>query len=590
VSRRESQLRPWGRVVLLLAALACLLAPGEAAGLPRDVYALDISRPTFPIGVTDPAPGRIIQVDPTTGAEIREIVPHGLGVEPLHAPTGIAVDADGYLIVADTDGYNASYAFPAGGTDLCSNTGCGAVLRVNPGDGSAQVLSRGPYAGNPSAVLLPPDGDINNDGGGIGDQLLVVDTANRMILGVDPYAPPDTNQSVVYENYSAVNPMVSPDATPGNRKGLRNPWDIARDPDTGDLLITNVGVRGTQSEPLESIAGCDDDGDPSNGFAESDGYIARFDPSLGFTDKRGITDYVCDPDFRKPRGIVVANGERMFVTDPFATSGSDFAALFSIVGRDVQMLSLGGLMRTPSGLSFTYEGDELLVADESSFPPPIRDCVGSGCGGVLALDPISGEQAPFSPHAMPSFLYRDPIDVAVDRAGAPTPLGQKPGECGKKQGCCPKRKPRCKRTLDFIHFFNIGSGTRKALGVSGEPRGIEVLLMESLGEVAKVRFLCLSPSCPVKTQTQRATDGRVAFDFGSDPLQGSFRITAYVPLEDKRRNLKVVYLGRYQDFSFVPGPGAEIARGDRGCLRPGESKVRKRKPRTTTKCPVVDGH
>jgi DNA-binding beta-propeller fold protein YncE len=551
-----------------------MLVPPTASANPGDVWVADLARPA--------GPGHLIQVDPSSGAELREVVPAGPGVEPLHVPVGIAIDAQGFLIVTDTDGYNTTAAYPGGGFDNCNNTGCGAVLRVNPESGAATVISKGPHWYNPSGVLLPEDGDLFDDGGGVGDRLLVTDTGSRGILAVDPHLPPDANQTFLYENFSAVAPPVPV----GERRGLRNPWDIARDPDTGDLLITNYGVRDTPSEPLEGVVGCDDDGDPSNGLSESDGYVARMAPATG-----QITGYVCSPDFRKPRGIVAAGGGRIFVADPFANTGSEFAALFQITGGQVETLSLGGQLLAPSGLSFSYEGDNLLVADESAFPPATGDCVGAGCGGVLALNALSGDQAAFARRG-PLGLFRDPIDVAVDRAGAPKPLSGKPlrKPCKPKR-CCPKRQSKCKKVVDFVQFFNVREGRRRPpIGIGEHPGGIEVLLLDGFGERAKVRFQCLAGQCPVQRDSKNAVGGKVAFDFGSQELEGSFRITAFVPIGGKRRNIKTVFIGRYQDFVFTGGPGAGVDRKDGGCLRPGESTVRVKKPRTTTKCPVANGH
>jgi hypothetical protein len=564
--------------------LAGFAVPGSASATPGDMYVLDIAGRGG-----DAIPGRIIQVDPATGSEIRQ-VPVNPPAEPLHAPVGIAIDAYGYLIVADTDGYNPTYTIPnGGGTYGCVN-GCGAVLRVNPLDGTTQVLSTGPLWSNPSSVVLPPDNNLYDDGGGPEDQLLVLDTGERAVIAVDVTKPVNANQSYVYENYSAVNPNVSPDATPGNRKGLRNPWDFARDPDRPtDLLITNVGVRkpdGTpMGEALESIPGCDDDGDPANGFAEPDGYIARLDTSLGFTDKRAITDYICDPEFRKPRGIVVASGERMFVADPFAAgvdgSGhSQFAGIFQVVVKDVKFLSLGGQLQTPSGLSFTYSGGGVLVADESAFPPPATNCAGAGCGGLLALDPFSGDQLAFSPPGAPAF-YRDPIDVAVDRTAAPAPLARTP-KCPRKK-CCPKRH-KCE--VKHIHFFNL-AGPPASDPVLGKAKSsvIDPLRLQGFGDRARVRLTCRSADCPSEAETTTdAVDDQVAF-VSPTPLRGRFRITAFVPKRTHLKTVQKVYVGRFQDFSFTPGPGAEIQHGNGGCLRPGEKKVTKK---TTMACPTPD--
>ena len=257
---REPLTGGWIRACALVVALASLGAPAAATAAPGDTYVLDIARPQGP-GIAPP--GRIIQIDPATGREIREI-PVNPPAQPLNAPVGVVVDAYGYLIVADSDGYNQNYNIGPyvydGVThgpfqDSCPN-GCGAVLRINPADGTSQVLSTGPLMTNPYSVLLPPDGNLYDDGGGPEDGLLVLDYGERAVIEVDVTEPFDANQSYLYENFSSTNPNVNPAAVPGNRRGLRNPWDIARDPDhRNELLITNVGVRradGTAlGEPLE---------------------------------------------------------------------------------------------------------------------------------------------------------------------------------------------------------------------------------------------------------------------------------------------------------------------------------------------------
>jgi hypothetical protein len=561
------------------------------------MYVVDISRPHFPLAQTDPAYGRIVQVNPNSGAEVRAIAP----TVQLHAPTGIAIDAHGYLIVADTDGHETMQSYPAGGSQRCgpeppaANAGCGAVLRVNPADGSATLLSTGAFASNPSGVLLPPDKNLTDDGGGPEDQLLVVDTASRGIYAVDVNAnlPVNANQTVFYENYSKVNRNLGGEAAaPGRRVGLRRPWDIARDPGpngieevTDDILIANVGVRDTPlAEGLESVPGCDDDGDPSNGYLERDGYVARIDPA----NPNVVEDYICDPEFQMPRGIVVGPGGRAFVADPFvvgtdAAGQSQFSGVFQIDlnTKDVQMLSLGGELKAPSGLSFTYQGNGLLVADESLYPPPNRpDCAGAGgCGGVLALDPFSGEQNRFSPpQNTPATFFRDPIDVVVDRTGAPKPLKAN-GVCLVRK-CCKAGGKKCKpgrRARKSVTFFNLTNRTK----AFGDGSGIETLDMNGFGGLAKVRVTCKSAECRAARQVQNAVRGQVRFHFDhSSPLRGQFEVVA----SDKRRNIKNQAVGRYLSLSFAPGEG-EVRTGNRGCLEPGATKLT---GNTKLKCPEPD--
>lgn len=553
VLRRGAQLTAVHLLVVLAAGIAVVPAADAA---PRDVYVLDIGRVLGDNATA--APGRIVQVNGVTGAELREIVPSGEGVEQLTNPVGITVDAEGHLIVADTDGYNATYRIPNDtGNYECVN-GCGAVLRINPATGAAQVLSRGPYWANPSAVLLPPDGSVVDDGGGPEDEFFVTDTGEWAVWRVDPHAPPNENQTPLFIKWTAPG-----ESSAERTDGLRLPWDIARDPDTNDLLITNGGVRGTAAEssrPLLGQPGCDDD--PGPALAEYDGYIVRMSTA------GEIREYICDSDFRRPRGIVAATRSRWFVSDPFAigSSGSDYAGVFAVDNRDADLLILGRPLETPSGISFSYEGQGLLVADEAALPPASRDCGSNagGCGAVFGLNPVSGDPTVFSPQGAPLF-FRDPIDVAVDRAGAPAPL----------QG-----KPRRRH----VRLFNV------AVESEIHPDGIARLVLAGVGDGTKLRLTCLSADCSTTDEKRaKAVDDHASFGFGeagkraAPKLTGKFRVAVFT----KRRNLraqpkKARVFGRFRVFRFTAGPHPAIERVKQGCLEPGTPRVT---PRTTVKCP-----
>ena len=315
------------------------------------------------------------------------------------------------------------------------------------------------------------------------------------------------------------------------------------------------------------IPGCDDDANASNGLAEPDGYIARMSATTG-----AIIDYICSPELQKPRGIVVASGGRMFVADPFAAGRDDngtsqFAGVFGVTGRDVQMLSLGGDLATPSGLSFTYGGEGLLIADESLYPPPARDCAGAGgCGGVLALSPVSGEQGRYSPPGA-STLYRDPIDVVVDRTGAPRPL-RNDGICLQRK-CC-KGGPKCKPSQRRVHsvlFYNLAPDARAGASKRGA-LGLSALPLNGFGAGAKVRLTCTSARMH-ESAAQADRGGRERRVPFPEPLRGRFVITGFA---GKRTHLKGPYIGRFLDFSVDPITGLPVP-GTRGCLKPGASAV-----------------
>jgi sugar lactone lactonase YvrE len=150
--------------------------------------------------------GGVIRVD--RGTRARSIV-SGNDTHPgpeFEDPTGIAVEADGKILVADPKALD----------------GTGAVFRVDPGTGARSVVSANgapagvPEFGGPSAIALEANGDI-----------LVVDRggtpatgANPAVLRVDPVTGARTLvQHFVIPNAIAVQPAIA--VFPGPIK-LRN--------------------------------------------------------------------------------------------------------------------------------------------------------------------------------------------------------------------------------------------------------------------------------------------------------------------------------------------------------------------------------
>jgi hypothetical protein len=528
---------------MTVAIAGLVVIPSLASAAKRDVYVLDVGR--SPQGQSD-IPGRIIKIDPRTRTQ-HEIVPHGPGVETLHNPTGITVDAQGFLIVADNDGYGDN----AGGS--CIN-GCGAVLRVNPQNGAATVLSKGQLWSNPNSVLLPKDGDIVD---GNNDVMYVADAGEGAIVKVDlsQQTASDGAKQTLYP--SNANPLT----------GLYAPWDIARDPTNGDFLVTNLGTKVVGHAPLTGVAGCDDD--PSQpGFSESDGFVIRV--------RNGkIVHHYCDDDFATPRGVALADKRTlgtagtMFVTDPLTESVNSggqvsYTTLFQIHGARSQALSGDDLFATPSGLGFTYSGKGLLVADEGDCAPP------QGCGKVVAVNPISGDQAVFASGGL--LGERFPIDVAVDRRGA--------------------RGPHHRRShVKTVHLFGPKDPSLATSPGTGTPVGIIAFPFRGFSKNQKVRIECLRPCTPhrLTPKTLSPRHDRVEFHFPSQHrstmLTGRFRIVTYVP---RHGHSGASYQGRFATYKYSVGDnGPRHSHLSLGCLKPGATKVRNQ---TRVRCPKPSNH
>ncbi len=142
--------RRWAASVGAAIWVSALLAASSAASAATgDVYVADFG----PTGGAA-SDGKIVQIDPRTGAQ-RVVSSGGL----LSDPSGVAVDKDGSLVVADNNG----------GQSQCID-GCGRLIRINPSTGAQSVISDGgeqnefddtpPYFVNPTGVAIAPDGSL----------------------------------------------------------------------------------------------------------------------------------------------------------------------------------------------------------------------------------------------------------------------------------------------------------------------------------------------------------------------------------------------------------------------------------------------
>jgi hypothetical protein len=238
-------------------------------------------------------------------------------------------------------------------------------------------------------------------------------------------------------------------------------------------------------------------------------------------------------------------------------------------------------------MDFDFAGKGLLVADESAFPGSSTcNPAAGGCGGLIAVNPLFGDQAAFSPPQGGSARYfRDPIDVAVDRRGGRPPLKEE-----REPGCGKAGQPRCKPKVEYVRSFSHTADT-EYVGAGGL-EGIRFFPLKGFeGKRSKVALKCLSPACPKGRGPAKAKGDEIAFTYDGELLKGKFRVVSWVPI--KQRNPKLVYRGRYKTYSFTPGgfdQRIELLRSGGGCLEPGTGKViEKGKRKTEVPCPSARG-
>src|SRR3989454_2715697 len=168
-------------IVLLLLTWSSVSAWAQVTINPGDILAVDPS--------TQGGSGGVIRIDPTTGAQT-VVSAHGFFQEPV----GIAIEADGNIVVADrvsgiirvnplAGTQTVVHAGPpfvdlfgialeANGSILVADTGCAshqcfaggprgqAVYRVNPVTGEVTTVSSGVYLDSPYAIDVEANGNI----------------------------------------------------------------------------------------------------------------------------------------------------------------------------------------------------------------------------------------------------------------------------------------------------------------------------------------------------------------------------------------------------------------------------------------------
>jgi hypothetical protein len=181
------------------------VAPGGGS-----LYVVDMG--AFAQGPTPAADGRVIRVDPATGAQ--SLVSQG---GELVDPAGIAVAPDGTLFVVENVGVG-----PAQNP---------AVVRIDPASGAQSVLTRGGNLCYPFGIAIEPSGN------------LIVTDFGDLVGGTNPIDCPQDFGSVVRVNPAGAQQILSFNDVPNPGNLLRGVFGAAIEPGGGVLVVNQTGAQ-----------------------------------------------------------------------------------------------------------------------------------------------------------------------------------------------------------------------------------------------------------------------------------------------------------------------------------------------------------
>jgi sugar lactone lactonase YvrE len=180
------------------------MAPGGGS-----LYVVDMGE--FAAGATPTADGRIIRVDPATGAQ--SVVSQG---GELVDPAGIAVAPDGTLYVVENVGVGGNPRVPGGGRP--------AVVRINPASGAQSVVTRDGELCYPFGIAVEATGRI-----------VVTDFGDSVAAGVD--CTPEPGAVYRVDASTGIQSLLSVNPNPGVAT-LRGPFGVAIEAG-GGVLVAN---------------------------------------------------------------------------------------------------------------------------------------------------------------------------------------------------------------------------------------------------------------------------------------------------------------------------------------------------------------
>jgi hypothetical protein len=347
-------------VALACAAIAlCLVSAAPAAAAPGDVLVLENHVPFPPTA----GGGAVLRVDPVDG--MRALVaddstPPG---EPFASPAGIALEADGQVVVAEAD--------PLGRG--------GRVIRIDPMSGLRTIVSDnaspagGPSFSTPRGIAVEADGNI-----------LVSDLdafPGGGVIRVDPATGTRT--------------VLSSNEAPAEGPGFLAPAGLAVEPD-GDILVMDLYALG--------------------GGGLLGGAVIRVDPVTGVRSVVSAnTSPAGAPTFVEHTEIALEHDGQILVTSPTV---DNLLRVDPSTGARVLLSGEGAPAGGPS------IGDAAGVAVEADGTILVATTTGiAGGPGVIRVDPVTGARTTLSangePPGEPGFAR--PVALVVEPAANAPP-------------------------------------------------------------------------------------------------------------------------------------------------------------------------
>ena len=317
----------------------------------------------------------LVLIDPTTG----KMSVLSSNSQPINAasqffgsPSDVALTSSGRILVSNYTGRNVISVDPATGkqTLISSNT-----QPVNAGD---------PLFSQPSGIVVQPSGRI-----------LVLDrTAFGNSGGVIAVDPATGKQTKLSANDQPVNSSSQFFADP--RGGI----ELSR---TGEILVVDANAFGG-------------------------GGVISVDPATGKQAKLSANDQPVNSSsqfFALAHGLSLRATGELLVSDQSAFPGPDQGGVIAVnpltgkqrkvSGNDQPINAASAHMRSPNDVITALDG-RLIVVDADSFG--MTGCADSdGCGGLIAVDPLTGRQRLLSSNTQPvnsgSQFHSSPSGIAV---------------------------------------------------------------------------------------------------------------------------------------------------------------------------------
>ena len=349
----------------------------------------------FPRGLAVDAQGNVYVAD-TSNNEIRKITPGGIvttlaglsgafgstdskdGTPTFHYPSGIAVDAQANLYVADEGNHTIRKITPAGTVSTL------AGVAGNPGsaDDTGNTTGAGRF-NSPYDVAVDSAGNV-----------YVADSGNREIRTVSPLGAVHTLAGSVSGGIGQVADGVGTAALFGSTNGVAvDSSGNVYVPDANTLTIRKIDAAANVTTFAGSAA--------RTGTADGQGGAARFSYPQGVVADTVGNLFVVDTNNSTIRKVTPAGVVSTFAGKPGATGSADDTA--GSVGA--------ARFYWPSGITIDSAGN-LYVADR--YNDTIRKI--SPAGSVSTLAGIAGT-AGAQNGARTVATFASPTDVVVDPAG-----------------------------------------------------------------------------------------------------------------------------------------------------------------------------